>query len=281
MKYGINTLLWTTDLDETKYPLIENIKAWGYDAVEFAIFSYDLAHFQKLGSKFDELELERTAVAICTPDTNPISPDAAVRIAATDHLKRSVDVAHAAGCKILAGPFHSAIGMSSPSGPTKDELKYCADVLTQVADHAKEAGITLALEYLNRFECYIITCATDLVRFVKDINHPNLKLMYDTFHANIEEKDVAQAIRDSAELCIHFHIAENDRSTPGKGSVDWATTFSTLKEINYNGMLTIEAFGQAIPAMVSSMHIWRKMYPSEEYLAKNGIAFMKSMWENV
>lgn len=272
-------LLWATDLNESHYPLIEDIKNWGYDAIEFPIFRYDLPHFKKLGAKLDDLGLERTAVAINTPDSNPISLDPIIRKTAIDNLKRSVDVAHEAGCKILCGPLHSAIGLSSTTGPTKDELKYCSEVLTQVADHAKEAEITLALEYLNRFECYILTCASDLVQFVKEIDHPNLKLMYDTFHANIEEKDVAKAIRDSAQLCVHFHIAENDRSTPGKGSVDWATTFKTLKEVNYDGMLTIESFGQAIPDMVSSMHIWRKMFPSEEYLAKKGLEFMKKNWE--
>ncbi|MBL4605940.1 MAG: sugar phosphate isomerase/epimerase [Flavobacteriaceae bacterium] len=281
MKYGINMLLWATDLNESHYPLIENIKNWGYDAIEFPIFNYDLSHFKKIGSKLDDLELERTTVAINTPESNPISLDPAIRKTAIENLKRSVDVAYASGSKILCGPLHSAIGLASATGPTSDELKYCSEVLTQVADHAKEADITLALEYLNRFECYILTCATDLVSFVKEVNHPNLKLMYDTFHANIEEKNIEQAIRESAELCVHFHIAENDRSTPGQGGVDWKTTFKTLKDVNYDGMMTIEAFGQAIPDMVSSMHIWRKMYPNEEYLAKKGLEFMKNSWENL
>ncbi len=279
MKYGINMLLWATDINEKHYPLLENIRKWGYDAVELAIFNHDLNHFKKLGNKLNEIGLERTTVAINTPDSNPISLDAKVRKLALDNLKRAVDVANAIGSKLLCGPLHSAIGQASANGPSADELRYCVEVLVQVADYASGADVTLALEYLNRFECYILTCTDDLVRFVEEINHPNLKLMYDTFHANIEEKDIISAIKKVAPLCVHFHIAENDRSTPGVGGVNWNTTFKTLKEIDYKGMLTIEAFGQAIPDMVSSMHIWRKMFSSEDGLAKNGLAFMKKMWE--
>lgn len=279
MKYGINMLLWATDINEKHYHLLENIKTWGYDAVELAIFSHDLPHFKNLGAKLNDLGLERTTVAINTPDSNPISGNAGIRKLALENLKRAVDVANEVGSKLLCGPLHSAIGQASANGPTTNELRYCAEILVQVADYAASAGVTIALEYLNRFECYILTCTDDLLGFVKEINHPNLKLMYDTFHANIEEKDIAAAIKKLAPLCVHFHVAENDRSTPGKGGVNWDTTFKTLKEIDYQGMLTIEAFGQAIPEMVSSMHIWRKMYSSEDDLAKNGLAFMKKKWE--
>ena len=104
-------------------------------------------------------------------------------------------------------------------------------------------------------------------------------MMYDTFHAHIEEKDVADSIRCCAAETVHVHISENDRSTPGKGQVDWTTTFDTLKETGYDGWFTVEAFGQALPAVAAATKIWRRMYDTEEQLAADALAFMKAQWD--
>jgi D-psicose/D-tagatose/L-ribulose 3-epimerase len=103
-------------------------------------------------------------------------------------------------------------------------------------------------------------------------------MMYDTFHANIEEKNIEQAIRLCAEASVHVHVSENDRSTPGAGHVDWQLTFDTLKSVGYDGWLTIEAFGLALPKLSAATKIWRRMYESEEQLARDGLAFMKRHW---
>jgi D-psicose/D-tagatose/L-ribulose 3-epimerase len=113
------------------------------------------------------------------------------------------------------------------------------------------------------------------VRFVREVDHPNCRMMYDTFHANIEEKNPAQAIKACAEYTIHIHISENDRSTPGQGNVPWDATFKAIKETGYDGWLMIEAFGLALPELAAATKIWRKMYDSEEQLARDGLAFMK------
>jgi D-psicose/D-tagatose/L-ribulose 3-epimerase len=106
------------------------------------------------------------------------------------------------------------------------------------------------------------------------------KTMYDTFHANIEEKSITQAIKVAVPIrLVHVHISENDRSTPGDGGVNWDESFRALKNANYDGWLTIEAFGLALPELAAATRIWRRMFPSEEYLAKNGLQFMKSSWE--
>jgi D-psicose/D-tagatose/L-ribulose 3-epimerase len=133
----------------------------------------------------------------------------------------------------------------------------------------------LGIEFLNRFETYFLSCTADAVRFVREIDHPNCRMMYDTFHAHIEEKNVAEAIRSCAEDLILVHTSENDRSTPGSGGVNWNTTFDTLKEINFDGWLTIEAFGQSLEDLLAATKIWRRMYESEEQLASDGLKFLK------
>ncbi|MGQ0636325.1 MAG: sugar phosphate isomerase/epimerase family protein [Planctomycetaceae bacterium] len=279
MKYGLNMLLWTTDVNESHYPLLEKIKSWGYDGVELPIFELDLARFKKLGGHLNEMGLERTAVSVSTVEANPISESAASRQAAVERLKKVVDVCQGVGVKKVCGPIHSALGHFSGKGPTPDEWKWGKETLLQVADHAQQASVTLVLEYLNRFECYFLNCAADTTRFVKEINHPHVRMMYDTFHANIEEKSIAGAIKTCAQVLAHVHISANDRSTPGEGPIDWDTTFKTLKEMAYDDWLVCEAFGLALPDLAAATKIWRKMFPSEEYLATRALKLMKSHWE--
>jgi D-psicose/D-tagatose/L-ribulose 3-epimerase len=275
MKFGMNMLLWTSDVTEEHFPILDDLKAWGYDGVELPVFEMQLDKFKKVGAKLDSLKLGRTAVTVCTTDANPISSDASIRAAGLARLKMAIDMCAAAGVTHLCGPIHSALGDFTGQGATADEWKYGKEILAQAADHAKANNVMLVCEYLNRFECYFLNCASDCARFCREVNHPNLKMMYDTFHAGIEEKNIVTAIKGCADQMVHFHISENDRSTPGEGNVDWPTTFRTLKEVKYDGWLMVEAFGLALPALAAATKIWRKMFPTEAYLAQHALAFMK------
>ena len=136
----------------------------------------------------------------------------------------------------------------------------------------RRAASSSALEYLNRFECYLLNTAADGARFCREVNHPRCKMMYDTFHSHIEEKNTPAAIRALKDCLAHVHISENDRSTPGQGNVRWAETFDTLKEIGYDNLMVIEAFGLALDKIVAATKIWRRMYQSEQQLATDGLA---------
>jgi D-psicose/D-tagatose/L-ribulose 3-epimerase len=276
MKYGMNMLLWTTHVDPSHDAIFEKLKEYGYDGVEIPIFQLDEANFQRIGKKLDSLKLERTTVACVGAAVNPIAADAGIRKSALEHLKKAVDLSRMCGSKLLAGPFHSAIGEFTGKGPTSDEWKRGVEFFGNLADYAKQAGVTLVLEYLNRFECYFLNTAADTARFCREVNHPNLRMMYDTFHANIEEKDIAKAIRDCAPYTVHVHISENDRGTPGEGHVDWDTTFKTLKETKYDGWMVVEAFGLALPDLAAATKIWRRMFTNEEQLSRDALRFMKS-----
>ena len=275
MKFGMNMLLWTTDCDEEHFPLFEKLKAIGYDGVELPIFDMNLDRFQKVGKRLDSVGLERTAVTVCTDTENPISPDAGIRAAGLARLKKALDMCAASGATHLCGPLHSAIGTFSGAGATAEEWKWGKETLTKAADYAQKNNVTLVVEYLNRFECYFLTSAADDAKFCREVNHPNLKMMYDTFHANIEEKNLAAAMQSCWDQVVHVHISENDRSTPGEGHVDWDTTFQMVKQLRYDGWLVVEAFGLALPAIAAATKIWRRMFPDEDYLAKHALAFMK------
>jgi D-psicose/D-tagatose/L-ribulose 3-epimerase len=276
MKFGMNLLLWTDHLHDGLMPALEQVKKMGYDGVEVPIFKPDDKLHREWGKRLDDLGLERTAVTIRTEADNPISSDPKIRAAGIEATKRTLDSCEAIGAHSLCGPFHSAIGLFSGAGPTKDEWKWGVESMRDVAAHAEKTGVMLAVEYLNRFETYFLTCAADTARFIKEVDHPSCRMMYDTFHSNIEEKNLPEAIRTAAPYTVHVHISENDRSTPGQGHVRWKETFDTLHEVGYDGWMVVEAFGLALPEISAATKIWRRMYQSEEQLARDALAFMKS-----
>jgi D-psicose/D-tagatose/L-ribulose 3-epimerase len=278
MKFGMNLLLWTDTVTDAHRPILERLKQMGFDGVELPIFDLDTDKYAKLGRWLDNLGLQRTAVTCRGADDNPISSDAKVRAEAVAKNKGVLDCCQAAGIELLAGPYHSALGVFSGSGPTADEWKWGVDGMRQTAEHAASRGVTLAVEYLNRFECYLLNCAADTARFVTEVDHPACRMMYDTFHANIEEKDVPAAIRGCAEQTVHVHLSENDRGTPGSGQVAWTETFDAFKQTGYDGWFTIEAFGLALPALAAATKIWRRMFQSEEQLARDGLQFIQRAW---
>ncbi|MBA61994.1 MAG: isomerase [Planctomycetaceae bacterium] len=275
MKFGMNLLLWTGSMNDDMIPVVASLKEMGYDGVEIPVFEDNIELYTQWGTRLQEMGLECTAVTVRGEEDNPISPDSAVRMLGVENNKRALDNAAAAGAVRLVGPYHSALGVFSGQGPTADEWKWGVDSMRQVAEHAETLGITLGVEALNRFETYLLNTHADSARFVREVDHPNARMMYDTFHANIEEKDIAQAIRDSHDVCALVHISENDRSTPGSGNVDWETNFNTLKEVGYDGWMVVEAFGLALPELVAATKIWRRMYESEEQLASDALRFMK------
>jgi D-psicose/D-tagatose/L-ribulose 3-epimerase len=265
MKFGMNLLLWTTHVTHEHDAILDQLKGLGFDAVEVPIFdTADLAPFERLGKRLKSLGLGATAVTVMGPETNPISPDPKIRAAAVAHLDRVLECGQAFGCEILCGPTHSAIGVFSGDGPTDDEFNAGVETLQRAADKAQARGVKIAIEYLNRFEIYFLTTAVQASRFVKAVNHPSCKMMYDSFHAHIEEKSQSSAIAACAAETIHVHVSENDGF------------FGGLKSSGYDGYLTIEAFGRALPALAAATKVWRDLFPDPIGLCRDGLAHIKS-----
>ncbi|HKP95542.1 MAG TPA: sugar phosphate isomerase/epimerase [Fibrobacteria bacterium] len=278
MKFSMNMLLWTDNaLGEEYLPVMERLKAMGYDGIELPVFDPQPDKYAALGKRLDALGLARTAVTVSGKDANPISPDARIRARAVETLKKTLDCCRAGGMELLVGPFYSPLGEFTGQGPTKEEWNRGAESLRAVAEYARQLGVGLALEPLNRFEVYFLNTAADAARFAREIGIPGCGTLYDTFHANIEEKSIAKALEAAADTVRHVHISENDRSTPGSGGVNWSETFRSLKAIGYGGWLTIEAFGTSMPILAATTKIWRRMYQDEDQLARDGLAFMKKM----
>ena len=279
MKTGFNLLLWTIHVTAAHFPLFEKLKAAGYDGIEIPLFEASVSHFEQVGRAIRDHGLGCTTVTVL-PDQahSAISPDPASRKGALDHLKWAIECSAALGSEVLAGPFHQPLAVFSGIGPTADEQAWAVEVHRQAADIAAASGLALAIEPLNRFECYFLNTMADAKAHVQRVGHPNFGALYDTFHANIEERDPVGCIADTADVIRHVHISENDRGTPGRGHVPWRATFRALRAAGYDGWLTIEAFGTALPALAAATKIWRNLHASPGEVYEHGLRTIRENW---
>ena len=279
MKTGINLLLWTPHVTSDHFPILKDLKKTGYDTVEIPIFEGTPDHYAMLGAELDRLGLERSVVSVIGPSgKNPLSPDKAERQAALDYAKWVIDCTAALGANILGGPMHSELGYFTGNAATSAERKHGISFHRKAGDHAAKKKVRFALEALNRFECYFLNTMEQLSDYLDEVDHPAVKAMYDTFHANIEEKDPVKAIKTIKKHMIHVHISENDRGTPGKGHVPWEATYKALRAAKYDDWITIEAFGRAMPELAAATRVWRDFFPTRESVYREGLKQMKTGW---
>lgn len=271
MRIGMNLLLWTAHYVEAEHGhLLDRLQALGYDGAEFSIGGGSVAEYEAVARRLDDLGLAATAVCAPPADANPASSDGSVRARAVDWLRERLDLAHALGADILSGPNHSAFAHFTQREPQPQEYGWSAEVLASVADHAASAGVTLALEPLNRFECYLCNTAAQVRQLVDRVGHPAVQAMIDTHHANIEEKSFAGAVDTLGDTLAHVHICENDRGAPGSGQVDFEAVFAALAGAGYDGWLTIESFSRGDVEFANAINVWRE-YSAPDDVCTQGL----------
>jgi D-psicose/D-tagatose/L-ribulose 3-epimerase len=277
MKVGVNTLIWTAAFGEEHLPLLPAIKAHGFDSVEIARFSWEGFPAAKIASALRDHGL---GVSVCTAFTSPVNfcdAGPSNRSKAAAFIRQSIDFTAALGGSLLCGPMHCAVGALVGRRRTAGEWNWLADGLREVAPHAAAAGVTLAVEPLNRFETYVLNTAADAARLCDEVGSPAVGILYDTFHANIEEKSQAEAISACGRHIRHVHSCENDRGTPGSGHVEWVSVADSLRAAGYDGVWVIESFGFAIPEIAAAACIWRDIESSPDRIAWDGIRFLKQL----
>jgi D-psicose/D-tagatose/L-ribulose 3-epimerase len=271
---GINLLLWTAEPAQIHRPLLQSLKDIGYGLVEIPAFHGDPEKCAAIAPLLDEIGLARTLLSARGADDNPLSPDPAVRRAAIENGCRSVDCAIALGTRKVVGPIHSGFGVHSGTSPTEIEWERAIEVMREVAEYARRYDVSLSLEFLNRFECYLLNTTAETARFVEEVGAPNIGILFDTFHANIEDEDFLGTLGKFGRYVNHVHVSESHRGALGTGMVNWADAFGALKKMRYSGDIVVEAFGTAVPELIPLVKIWRKAYETEDVLARDAHAFV-------
>ena len=279
MKIGMCMFLWTTHVTPEHASLLRDIKAVGFDGVEVPIFEGDRDHYARLGDLLDRIGLARTAVSAMGDPAMNLIGDAQAQAAGIAYLRHTIDCAQALGADRLSGPLHSTLGHFSGQGPTPQEFARSVAAQRAIGDHAAARGVTIGLEALNRFECYLVNTMAALSAHVDAIGHPQIKAMYDTFHANIEEADPIAAFTDHLRNITHVHISENDRGVPGRGNIPWAETFRAIKASGYDDWLTIESFGRGLPALAAATRVWRDFAESPAAVYRDGYTHIRHGWD--
>jgi D-psicose/D-tagatose/L-ribulose 3-epimerase len=282
VKIGMNLLLWTGHVTDAHRSVLQALKGTGFDGVEVPLFDVsDAAHYRNLGALLDDIGLERTAVAIIPDEAHsPVSPQPAHRQGAIDHLRRVIDCGAALGAQVLAGPWFQPLGQFTGERPSESELEHCAEVHRQVLPAMREAGLIPALEPLNRFEAYLLNTCEQAAAYAARVGD-GFGILYDTFHANIEEKDPLAALKllHASGALTHVHISENDRGTPGRGHAPLRETIAALRHLGYDGWLTIEAFGRGVPELAAATRVWRDFFADPAEVYSEGYQFIRDGWD--
>ena len=280
VKLGFNLLLWTTHVTDDHLGLLQNLKTTGYDGVEVPMFQGDPAHYRALGRRLADMGLQGTGIGVMPGGgKSAVSADPAERHAALGHLKWLIDCTDALGGTLVSGPYHQPLGEFTGLPPTEAEKARVADVHKQAAQYAATAGIDMAVEPLNRFECYFLNTAAAAADLVARVAEPNYGYLYDTFHFNIEENSVAGVIAETAQAIKHVHISENNRGVPGSGHIDFDAVFRALHSIGYDGWMTVEAFGSALPDLAAATKIWRPLFDTPETVYQRAYTLMRQGWD--
>src|SRR5579864_8268422 len=275
MKFGVNTFIWTESFERANLPLLPLLKAGGFDGVEVSMFQPSEFATADIAKGLKENDLECTICSVLTGGLSMLSEDPDILRRTRVHMEECVKTAAEVGAKIIAGPLYSPVGYLPGRRRTTDEWKWCVDCYQALGPVLALYGVTVAIEPLNRFETYFLNTAADAVALCDQIRHPNVGILFDTFHANIEEKNIGQAYRTVAPHLKHVHTCENDRGIPGSGHVEWKEVFQALRDIRYDGWLTIESFGFALPQLSAAASIWRDIAPTPESIAFEGTKFLK------
>ena len=246
----------------------------GTDSSGGAGLSRDVA-MARMRQALDDLGLACTTSTFITADINPIDPDPNIRSKAVTALKQRIDATAALDSDILIGGIYQAHKYFVGRGANEQEWQWSAEYLREAGEHARAAGVRLGLEFLNRFEAFLINTSAEAQRMCKDVGLDNVGVLYDTHHANIEEPAAEQALAALRDDLFHVHLSESHRGTLGTGQVNWGGNFSALHKVNYQGWLVIEAFSTADPAVVNAANIWRNTFESPEQLYRDGSRFIR------
>ena len=264
MKYGIYYAYWEKEWGGQFVPYVEKCKRLGFDVLEVACGAFHLEDdrfFRELRAAADANGMILTGGYGPRPEHNLASRDEAAVEKAFDFYADIFRKMEIAGIDRIGGALYSywPVDFSAPMDKPGDTARSIAR-MQRLADMAADHGIMLCMESLNRFEGYMINEAYEAIDYVKAVDRPNVKVMLDTFHMNIEEDSLTDAIRQAGPLLGHFHVGEANRRCPRPGGrFDWAEIGQALKQINYGGYVVMEPFVTMGGQVGKDISIWRDL----------------------
>jgi D-psicose/D-tagatose/L-ribulose 3-epimerase len=277
MKFGASTFIWVSPFSNDTLDLVDKVARFGFDLIEICVEDPATIDVKAIRQRADAAGIGATVCGAFGPDRDMSGDEPAVRRNAIGYVRRCAEIAEGLGSDIVVGPMYSAVGRTRMAEPEerKAQRALAAESIRIAADDAASRGVRLALEPLNRFETDMINTVEQGVALVEEIDRPNVGLLIDTFHMNVEEKNLPAAIRRAGRHIFEFHACSSDRGTPGEDHLDWPGIVKALRDAGFPGPVVIEAFTPKIKEIARAVSIWRPLAESEDALASNGLAHLK------
>lgn len=281
MRYGASTFIWVSPFSNKTLNLLDKAKAFGFDVVEICVEDPDTLDPSSIRAHADKIGVSLTVCGAFGPSRDLSSEDAEVRQNGLAYLKRCTDFAALLGSPFVSGPMYAAVGVTRMLNADERAAQWARAVasLNIAAAYAAKGSVKLAIEPLNRFETDLVNTVDQGLKLVADIGANNVGLLLDTFHMNIEEKDLPAAIRRANGHLIEFHACSSDRGTPGADHLPWDAIADALRDVQYEGPLVIEAFTPEIKEIARAVSIWRPLASSQDALACDGLANLRRVFD--
>ncbi|WDR06278.1 sugar phosphate isomerase/epimerase [Devosia rhodophyticola] len=274
MKFGIHAGLWMARWTDEISPILKHVADLGYDGVEISLLGMTNEKAAATAGLIRDHGLEVTCSHGLSRDADITSADPAVQQAGLEHLRWAVRTCATLGSHGLAGVVYAPWGVFDPLKKA-DRTARSAHMLAKLDVDLADAGVTLGIEAINRFETDLVNTSAEAVTLARATGSDHIGALLDTFHLNIEEKDIATAITSAGDKLVHFHVSDNDRGVPGSGHVPWDVVQSSLKTMRYNGWIVAEMFVLAGNPASADLNIWRNIEPEAQGAAQQALQFMR------
>ncbi len=273
IKIGASLLSWITPnwtAEAGKYAIEQTAKA-GFDLIEILLSNSMEIDAKAVKQQLKENHLE----VVCSLNLPKEAHIAFYPKEAEKLIKNAIDKTSDLETNFLGGVLHGGIGVFSGNPLSETEKNTIVEVWSSVADYAKEKGVNIAVEPINRYESYVCNTAENVLELIEKTGKDNLFLHLDTFHMNIEENNFRDPILLANQKLKHIHVTESHRGMLGEGTVNWNQFFDALREINFEGNLVLENFSSSIPGMQQMVSLWQKSPYNAEQLALGSLNFIK------
>ncbi len=274
MKYSVHAGLWMAQWTDEITPILKTVADLGYDGVEVSLLGMSDEKAAALGKAVRDVGLEVTCSDGLSIEKDITSVDASTREAGVEYLKWAIRTTSLIGARGLAGVLYAPWGVYDPANKAI-RAERSAAAFKAVQQELESFDVTLGLEAINRFETDLLNTSAEAVAMANAVNSDRVGVLLDTFHLNIEEKDIEGAITSAADKLVHFHVSDNDRGVPGSGHVPWDSVKKALNTIRYDGWIVAEMFVIAGNPASKDLNIWRNIEPDATKAAEQALTFMR------
>jgi D-psicose/D-tagatose/L-ribulose 3-epimerase len=277
LRYAVHAYAWTTSWSNETLDLIDHTKEIGFDLIEVPLMEIEKVDPARIRERLAAVDLDVCTSTACSEINDLTGEDETTRQRGIKYLESCVKATAAMGATTLSGVIYSAIGRKIDGMPDERYWERAARGLRTVARMARDCGVTLGLEPINRYETFLVNTCEQAVKLIKMIDEPNIAIHLDAYHMNIEETDFYTPTKLAAPHLCHYHLSESHRGVPGSGTVDWESIYRALSEAGYKGVVGLESFTEVSEAMRAATCIWRKLAPSSDILLQEGLKYLKGL----